>query len=137
MTATSWLRAASMIAIVQFAAHTAMFVSARPRHGADEIAVVRAMKDHSFLFVGSRRSYWDFYFGYGLMAAFVCVIQAVLFWQLAGYAAAAPGLVRAVSALFVVAVLGHAALALRFFFITPVIPDLLIAACLALSIAAG
>jgi len=64
------LRFASGIALVQFAAHTLLFAFSSPKHGPEESAVVEAMKAHRFDFAGSLRSYWDFYFGYGLEAAF-------------------------------------------------------------------
>ncbi len=62
------LRFASGIALVQFAAHTILFVFSSPKHGPAESAVIEAMKAHRFDFMGSLRSYWDFYFGYGLEA---------------------------------------------------------------------
>jgi hypothetical protein len=78
VTPTMFLRIGSVVALVQFAAHTLLFVSSAPKHGPEETAVVEAMKAHRFDFMGSMRSYWDFYFGYGLEAAFVCLIEAVL-----------------------------------------------------------
>ena len=65
MTPTMFLRIGSVVALVQFAAHTLLFVSSAPKHGPEETAVVEAMKGHRFDFMGSMRSYWDFYFGYG------------------------------------------------------------------------
>jgi hypothetical protein len=127
------LRIASVTALLQGVAHTAMFVSATPRHGARELAVVEAMKMQRFDFLGSLRSYWDFYFGYGLFAAFNCFIEAVLFWQLARIAATHPSLVRPIVALFCVANVGYACLAGMYFFVTPIVPDVVLAVCLALA----
>src|SRR6266542_1680001 len=103
--------------------------------GPEESAVIEAMKAHRFDFMGSLRSYWDFYFGYGLEAAFVCLIEAVLFWQLATIAKTGPLLVRPIVALFFLANVGHAILAWKYFFITPIVPDVVIAVCLALAFA--
>lgn len=127
------LKIASVTALLQGIAHTAMFVSAAPRHGARELAVVEAMQAQHFDFLGSLRSYWDFYFGYGLFAAFNCFIEAVLFWQLARIAVTQPSLVRPIVALFCIANLGYACLAARYFFITPIVPDVILAVCLALA----
>src|SRR5216117_2712862 len=59
------------------------------------------MKTHRFNFLGSQRSYWDFYFGYALEAAFICLIEAVLFWQLAGGMSTSPLLILSIAALFI------------------------------------
>jgi hypothetical protein len=135
MSATLLLRAAAAVACLQFVAHASLFLRSSPRHGPEEVAVVEAMKSHRFDFVGSSRSYWDFYFGYGLFAAFFCLLEAVLFWELAGFASSGPAFVKPVAALFLFANLAHVLLALRYFFITPVIPDVAIALCLGLALA--
>ena len=127
MSAALLLRLASVVAFLQWGAHTMLFLRSTPKHGPEEVAVVEAMRTHYFAFGGASRSYWDFYFGYGLMAAFVVLVEAVLFWQLAGGAAAARPLVRSVAVLFLVYNVGHALLAGRYFFVTPIIPDILIA----------
>ena len=134
MTASLTLRLASAIALLQWVAHTALFLRSTPRHGAEEVAVIDAMRSHRFAFAGASRSYWDFYFGYGLMAAFVVLVEAVLFWQLAGGVAASRSLVRAVATLFLLYNVGHALLAARYFFITPIIPDVLLAALLGVAV---
>src|SRR5260221_2674596 len=100
MTAPVLLRILAVVAFLQFAGHGTMFVGARPTHGPDEIAVVDAMRSHAFTFASAPRTYWDMYFGYGLEAAFVCLVEAVLFWQLAGALERAPRLVRTLAAPF-------------------------------------
>jgi hypothetical protein len=130
MRLSTLLRLAAIVALLQFAAHGAMFVRAKPTHGTSEIAVVQAMKEHQFDFGGAKRSYWDMYFGYGLEAAFICLVEAVLFWQLAGFAAVAPAAVKPIAALFLVANLAHAVLVIRYFFIVPLFPDVLISGLL-------
>src|SRR5260370_41344365 len=88
------------------------------------------MKSHRFNFLGSQRSYWDFYFGYALEAAFICLIEAVLFWQLAGGASTSPLLIRPIAGLFFLFNAVLVLLVWRYFFITPMIPDVLIMASL-------
>jgi hypothetical protein len=131
MTTASLLRVAAIVALLQFTAHGAVFVRAKPTHGESEIAVVRAMKDHQFDFGGSKRSYWDMYFGYGLEAAFICLVEAILFWQLAASAAVAPAMVKPIVVLFLSANVGHAFLVTRYFFLVPLVPDVLISSLLA------
>jgi hypothetical protein len=133
MRSAVWLRAASVVAFAQFVAHTAMFVSAKVSHGPAELAVVEAMKSQKFVFDGSLRSYWDLYFGYGLFAAFNCLVEAVLFWQLARLAKAGAAYGQPIVVLYCMANLGYALLVLRYFFIVPLVPDVVIAVCLALA----
>src|SRR5262249_55986597 len=97
----------------------------------DEVDVISAMRAHAFPFQGFSRSYWDFFVGYGLFAAFTCLVEAVLFWQLA-----AVGGERAstVIALFALANIVYAALCWRFFFITPLVFDVAISVSLGLEL---
>ena len=131
VTAAKGLRAATAVALLQFAAHTTLFLRATPRHGPDEVAVVAAMQAHRFDFAGSTRSYWDFYTGYGLEAAVICLVEAVLFWILAGAVGAHASVVRPVVGLFLAFNVAHLALMARYFFVTPMVPDAVIALVLA------
>ena len=125
------LRVAAVLAAVQGLAHGGLFMSAKPRYGAAEVAVVEAMKSNRF-FGGATRSYWDLYFGYGLIAAATCLVEAVLLWQLVKVAESNPALVRPIVGLLVVANVGHALLVARYFlFYVPIAFDVLIAAALA------
>jgi hypothetical protein len=126
------LRIVGVLAFLQFAGHGIKFVRAKPTHGPDEVAVVESMKARAFRFAAAPRTYWDMYFGYGLEAAFICLIEAVLFWQLAGVAAHDVAYVRPIAGLFLAANVAHAALVMRFFaFPLPIAFDALIAAGLA------
>ena len=132
LNAATLLRVVAGVALLQFLGHAALFVRAKPSHGPDEERVVEAMKAQRFRFAAAPRSYWDLYFGYGLEAAFICLIEAVLFWQLAGIAAHQAALVRPIVALFVAANLGHLVLLARYFaFPLPMLFDALIAGGLA------
>jgi len=124
------LRTAAVIALLQFVAHTSIFVFSTPKHGPAEATVIEVMQSHSFNFSGSVRSYWDLYFGYGLLAALNCLIEAVLFWQLATLATRSLRDLRPIIALFTAANLAYAAMVLKFFFFVPLVPDLAIATCL-------
>jgi hypothetical protein len=128
------LRAAATVALLQWAAHTTLFLRAKPRHGSEEVAVVNAMKSHFFAFGGATRSYWDLYFGYGLIAAVIVLVEAALFWQLAGAATGARRIVRSIAVVFLGFNVVHALLAAKYFFVTPIVPDVLIALCLAAAI---
>ncbi len=129
-------RLAAVLAAVQGMAHGTLFMLARPRHGAAEAAVVAAMQAGRFFSGGL--SYWDYYFGYGLIAASVCLVEAGLLWQLGGVADARPGLERPMLRLIAAANIGHAILLLRYFrFPLPIAFDLIIAGVLAAAVLAA
>ncbi len=127
MTAPLLLRALATVALLQFVGHGTLFVRARPTHGPEEVAVVEAMRSRAFTFAAAPRTYWDMYFGYGLEAAFVCLVEAVLFWQLGG-ATAGADLVRSIAILFAVGNAAHFLMLARYFaFPLPMMFDAIIA----------
>ena len=122
------LRIVSVVALLQFIGHGTMFVRARPTHGPEEVAVVNAMRSHAFRFALAPRTYWDMYFGYGLEAAFVCLVEAALFWLVAATAAENRALIQSVAGLFAIANVAHIAMLARCFaFPVPMVFDALIA----------
>ena len=128
MTSALLLHIVSITSLLQFVGHGTMFVRARPTHGPEEVAVVEAMRSHAFKFSAAPRTYWDMYFGYGLQAAFVCLLEAVLFWLLAGAATHDRALVQSVAGLFAVANVAHFIMVARYFaFPVPMVFDAIIA----------
>jgi hypothetical protein len=134
MKPTLFLRIASVLTLIHCALHTIGGVFGKPRSGA-ELAVIEAMKSHPFDFMGSLRSYWDFYFGYGLFVTINLLIQGLLFWQLATMAKTNAAWTRPILALFFLNYVAMAIIAWKYFFIAPAVTELLIAACLALAFA--
>jgi hypothetical protein len=136
MRTVMFLRGAAILAAVQGLAHGALFISAKPRHGDAEVALVTAMKANRFFMGGL--GYWDYYFGYGLVAASACLVEAALLWQIATMAATQPVLVRPMVVVFVLANLGHALLLARYFkFPLPIAFDLIIATVLVFALVAA
>ena len=132
MKTATLLRITAILTLAQFCAHATLFLTYVPSHGPDEVSVIQTMQSHYFSFSGSPRSYWDFYFGYGLLSAFNCLLEAVLFWQLAGIAQATPTFIRPVAALFLLANIGYAILVRTYFFPLPSYFDIAIAILLGL-----
>ena len=131
MKPTLFLRIASVLAMIHSILHTLGGVFGTPQHGAEEIAVVDAMKSHFFNFMGSLRSYWDFQFGYGLFVTVALFIHSLLFWYLGSMAKTNAALTRPMAALFCFGYLAMTVVAWRYFFIGPAITELIIAACFA------
>jgi len=113
------LRIAAVVALVQFLAHTTLFLTYSPSHGPEEAQLVEAMKSHVFAFSGVKRSYWDMYFGYGLFSAFNCLLEAVVLWLLANQAQQSAKTVLPLVAAFVMANVVYAILIWTYFFSLP------------------
>lgn len=127
MKLSTLFRIAAVVALVQCIGHGSLFLTYRPSHGPDELAVVQAMQAHHFSFSGYSRSYWDMYFGYGLFSAFNCLIEALLFWCIAPFADAGGRKILPVAATFLFANVGYIVLVSRYFFALPGYFDLILA----------
>ena len=130
MTSKTLLRTAAILTFIHAVLHTVGGLFRTPSNDPIETAVISAMKSATFDFMGSMRSFWDFYFGFGLNLSVTLVIETVILWQLAGLASAAPERARPFIATLAVAFLSMAALSYRYFFIAPLLTELLIAGIL-------
>ena len=133
MRAAIVLRMAAILALFEAVGHTFLFVTYMPKHGAEEIAVVDAMKLHRFSFGGFSHSYWELYFGYGLFAAVSCLIEAGVLWQIAAFARRGVSGIRSLVAVFFLGEVGYAVLVLKYFFLVPIISHFTMAALLILA----
>jgi hypothetical protein len=125
---TIFLRAASILTFIHAALHTIGGVFGKPR--AEALTVIDAMKGHQFLVMGSPRTYWDFFFGYGLILGILLLVEAVLFWQLGEIAGSQPKLIRPILVTFILAFCATAIVAGLYFFLAPTITEVIIAGCL-------
>jgi hypothetical protein len=131
MNSALFLRIASVLTLIHCVLHTIGGVLSKPRNGSEEMAVIDAMKAHSFNIMGSMRTYWDFFFGYGLGVTLNLLIQGILFWMLASFVKTNSAAVRPVVALFFVYFVVLSFISFKYFFIAPVITEALIAGSLA------
>ena len=131
MSSTLYLRIASVLTIIHAILHTVGGVLSKPRNGAPEIAVIDAMKSQSFNVMGSVRTYWDFFYGYGWLLGLALLVEGILFWQMATIAKTNAAQLRPIIALFCVNFLVTTVIAWKYFFIAPAVTEILIAAFLA------
>jgi hypothetical protein len=131
MRATLYLRIASVLAIIHAILHTIGGMLSKPNNGAPEIAIIEAMKSRSFNIMGSMRSYWDFFYGYGWIVAITLVVQGIFFWQLGAIAKTNASQIRPIVLLFCFNFLATTIVAWRYFFIAPAVTEFLIAGFLA------
>jgi hypothetical protein len=128
-----FLRIAAVLTFIHAVLHTigGVFGSVDPGPAAIAVAAMRA---NQFLLMGHMRSFWDFYRGMGLAATISLTSEAVLFWLLGSLAKQDAQRLRPILATFLLA---YAALAVNsntYFFIGPVVVEILIAACLGMAI---
>ena len=133
MKPTLFLRAASVLTLVHAALHTIGGVFGKPKPGAAEAAVA-AMQSNHFLAMGLIRTYADFYRGLGLAVSIFLTAGAIVFWQLSSLANSQAQRLRPILATFFIAYLAFAVNSCLYFFLPPVITEVLIALCLGLAI---
>jgi hypothetical protein len=128
ITATLWLRLAAGLAALYAAGHTLGHPWTAP-HDLMAQGVTVAMQGVHFDAAGKRRSYWEFYQGFGFAISVLLAVQALLLWQLANLARSGRDF-RGAALAHCLAFLGLAAVAYRYLFALPLWLALAIAACL-------
>jgi hypothetical protein len=129
-----FLRIASVLTFIHAALHTIGGVFGKVTPGAATVAV-QAMRMNQFLVMGYMRSYWDFFRGMGLAVTIFLTAEAVVFWQLSSLAKTDARRLRPILAVFAASYIVFAVNSYAYFFLAPVITELLIAVLLALAIA--
>jgi hypothetical protein len=133
MKPTLFLRSAAVLTFLHAVLHTIGGVFSKPDPGSGTV-VMEAMKANRFLLVNVMRSYADLYRGMGLMVTIFLTVEALVFWQLASMAKIDAHRLRPILATFAVAYLVLAVNSYAYFFIAPILNEILIAACLGLAI---
>ncbi len=133
MTASLFLRIAAVVTLLYFAGHTAG-MPWTPFTDPEAVPVVEAMKNKSFEESGFKGTYWDFYFGFGVIISAFLLVEAVVLWQLGSLAKTDAVRVRPIVAPFLVAYIVNAALAWKYFFAVPAVMAAVIALCLAIAL---
>lgn len=128
-----FLRIAAILTLIHAVLHTIGGVFGKVEPGAATIAV-EAMKTNQFLLMGNMRSFWDFYRGLGLGITIFLAADSVLFWQLASLAKTDARRLRPILATFLIAYAVFSLNSYTYFFLGPVITEILIAACLGMAI---
>jgi hypothetical protein len=134
MKTSLWLRAAAVLTLLYAIGHTSG-MPWTPSLGEREAAAVAAMKSAPFDVMGSSRTYWDFYVGFGAILGAYLAVQAVVLWLLGGVADTLAQRLRPFIAAFLVSFAVNAVLAWQFFFPIAVAFTSAITICLAVALA--
>jgi len=135
MKPTPWIRTASVLTLLHAILHTIGGVFGSTSPGPATVAV-DAMKANVFPLMGNMRSFWMFYRGMGLCVTIALTMDAVLLWLLANLARNSAIDLRPILATFLIGYLALSVNSYTYFFLPPVITELLIAGCLAVAIVA-
>ena len=133
MKAFHFLRSAAILTLLYCAGHT-IGMPWTPYTDPEATSVLEAMKSHSFEEQGFKGTYWDIYFGFGLIITVYLLVQAAVLWQMASLAKTDAVRVRPIVVSFLIAFVINAALAWKYFFAVPVVMAGLIAICLAIAL---
>jgi len=132
MKTSVYLRIASVLTLIHAILHTVGGVFGKPVPGTAAM-VVATMQANRFRVFGVTRSYADFYLGLGLGITIFLLVGAVLMWQMAGLARTDAARLRPMMATLMVGFLAFAVNSCLYFFLAPVIVEVLIALCLGLA----
>lgn len=129
-----FLRIASVLTLIHALLHTigGVFGKAAPGIAAATEATMRA---NQFVVFGVTRTYFDFLRGMGLGVTIFLTAEGIVFWQLGTLAKTDAVRLRPVIATFMIGYLAFAVNSFTYFFAMPVIVEILIAACLGITIA--
>jgi hypothetical protein len=129
------LRAASVIALAHALLNSFAGLLSGTSKNQDEVLLLNAMKALHFDAMGSLRTYWDFYFGFGLFLTVNLLLLSALLWRLASLVKAEPAMARPFIGLLCIAFLAFAVLSWLYFFIAPLVIEGIIALLLGLAYA--
>jgi len=133
MKAFHFLRMAAVLTLLYCAGHT-IGMPWTPYTDPEATSVLEAMKSHRFEAEGFKGTYWDLYFGFGLVISIYLLVQAVVLWQVASLAKTDALRVRPIVVSFLIAFVINAVLSWKYFFVVPVVLAGLIAICLAIAL---
>lgn len=129
------LRIASLLTFLHALLNTFAGLLSGTSKNQEEVNLLNAMKALHFDAMGSLRTYWDFYLGFGLFFTLNLQLLSALLWLLASLVTKEPSIARPFIALLGIAFLSFAVLSWLYFFIYPLMLELLTAIILGLAYA--
>lgn len=126
MKASLLYRIAAVLLVLFDAGHTSGFPWSDPKWGVD----LGFMRSTHFYIMGSSRTYWDFYVGFGLFVSVFLLLAVVLAWQLGGLPPESLALMRGTAWAFALCLAAITVLSWKYFFVLPVIFSIGTTVCL-------
>jgi hypothetical protein len=111
------------------ALHTFGFRQVDPQWGVESL--IGLMRSIHFDIMGTSRTYWDFFVGFGFFFSIFLVFTAVLAWQLGGLSRQSLAVMRGTAWTLIICFAAVTILAFRYAFVVPIVFSILILLCLA------
>jgi len=118
------LRIASILLLLHLVGHTLGHSSWKQAKEPEEKAVISQMTDHTFPFMGSNRSFGDFFDGYGYACSIALALMMTMLWILSSAHLNTIALVRLLTALWIAFFL-WSAIEFRYFDLSAALTSLL------------
>jgi hypothetical protein len=129
-----WLRAATALQAFGTFGHTMAGTPVKATRGPQEEALFSAMRAFRLTIMGSNRSHWDFYQGFGVTITVNFLVLTILLWQLSSLSRTDSKVVRP---MVITILFGHLLLLVVgsiYFFLAPVLVSTLTVLCLAMAL---
>ena len=128
-----WWRIASGLTMFFAVAHTGGMLSPEQR-GPDEAALLEHMRAYHFAIMGSSRTYWEFFFGFGLFLTAALVVVSVLSWQVAMVSEKDAPLAKRLGWPLLGGQVAFAVLSWKYFFLAPALVSSAASLCTAMAL---
>jgi hypothetical protein len=112
------LRAASILSLLYCMGHMSG-LPWTPGESSAAAGVVDSMRSVQFEAIGEQRTYWDFYFGFGLIIGLDLLVQSGVLWWLSTLARREARALMPVLGVMLAGVVGNMYLSQRYFFVIP------------------
>lgn len=119
-------RIAAVLMLLLDIGHTSGYPWSDPKWGVD----LTLVQTTHFNVLGSSRTHWDFYVGFGLIVAVFVLLAAILAWQLGGLPRETLAKMRLTLWAFALCFAADTILNVKYFFIIPIVFSALIMLCL-------
>ena len=126
MRASMFYRIAAVLLLLFDAGHSSGFPWSDPKWGAG----LGSMRSTHFYIMGSRRTYWDFYVGFGLFVSVFLLLAVVLAWQLGRLPPESLALMRGTAWAFALCFAAITVLSWKYLFIIPIVFSIVTTLCL-------
>lgn len=126
MKASVFYRIAAGLLLLLDLGHTSGFPWSDPAWGVD----LTAMRSTHFDIMGSSRTYWDFYLGFGLFNSAILLLAVVLAWQLGGLPAEILARMRGTAWMFALCFAAITVVSWRYLFVLPIAFSIVTTLCL-------
>jgi hypothetical protein len=121
-------RIASVLLLLFAALHTFGFRQTDPQWGVDSL--ISLMRSTHFNILGTSRTYWDFFVGFGFFFTIFLVFTAILAWQLGSLSRETLVAMRGTAWALVICFAAVTIVGFRYAFLVPIVFSILILACL-------